>query len=90
MAVGFDRPIVALFGPTDPEVVGPYHRESSVIRGYVAQPGDSFNFKDARLGDRFMRLISTSAVLQKVDQVLNERDQTAASAPAPATARAHS
>jgi len=32
MAVGFDRPIVAIFGPTDPELVGPYRRQGDVLR----------------------------------------------------------
>ncbi len=32
IAVGFDRPVVSLFGPTDPALVGPYRRDSSVIR----------------------------------------------------------
>ena len=31
IAVGFDRPVVALFGPTDPALVGPYQREASVL-----------------------------------------------------------
>jgi heptosyltransferase I len=72
MAVGFDCPMVGLFGPTHPDLVGPYQRESSVVRGYAARPGENINFKDESLGDQLMRLISTTAVLQKVDQVLNE------------------
>ncbi len=32
IAVGFDRPAVALFGPTDPATVGPYRKEKSVLR----------------------------------------------------------
>ena len=32
MAVGFDRPLVALFGPTDPSEVGPYGRSDVVVR----------------------------------------------------------
>lgn len=32
VAVGFDRPITAIFGPTDPALTGPYHRDDSVIR----------------------------------------------------------
>lgn len=40
VAVGFDRPVVALFGPTDPALVGPYRKESSVLR-----PPDAEQFK---------------------------------------------
>ena len=32
LAVGYDRPLVGLFGPTDPAEVGPYGREDTVIR----------------------------------------------------------
>lgn len=32
MAVGFERPVVALFGPTRVELVGPYRREKDVIQ----------------------------------------------------------
>lgn len=31
-AVGFERPLACVFGPTDPALVGPYRRESSVVR----------------------------------------------------------
>jgi lipopolysaccharide heptosyltransferase I len=32
IAVGFNRPVVAIFGPTDPATVGPYRRHTSVLR----------------------------------------------------------
>lgn len=32
MAVGFDRPLAAIFGPTDPALVGPYHCSKSVVQ----------------------------------------------------------
>jgi len=70
MAVGFNRDIVALFGPTDPAEVGPYGREDSVIRGYCPSLGETINFKNSKLGDSLMRFISTATVLQKVDQVM--------------------
>lgn len=31
MAVGFDRPVIALFGPTDPALVGPYRQRDAVV-----------------------------------------------------------
>lgn len=70
MAVGFERPVVALFGPTDPKTVGPYGMDESVIRGYQPRPGETINFKDPRLGDRLMRFISTTAVIQRIDRVM--------------------
>jgi lipopolysaccharide heptosyltransferase I len=43
IAVGFSRPIVALFGPTRVERVGPYRREGDVLQ--VRRPGDTFDHK---------------------------------------------
>lgn len=43
IAVGFGRPIVALFGPTRVERVGPYRREGDVLQ--VRRPGDTFDHK---------------------------------------------
>jgi heptosyltransferase-1 len=43
MAVGFHRPLVALFGPTRTELVGPYHRDRDVIQH--ASPADDMNHK---------------------------------------------
>ena len=70
MAVGFDRPLVALFGPTEPAGVGPYQRDESVVRRFEPAPGHVVNFKDSRLGDSLMRLITIEDVLIKVDEEL--------------------
>ncbi len=43
MAVGFERPLVGLFGPTRVGLVGPYRRERDVIQHVTS--GDSFNHK---------------------------------------------
>jgi lipopolysaccharide heptosyltransferase I len=37
IAIGFARPVVALFGPTDPALVGPYQQQTSVLRPPDAQ-----------------------------------------------------
>ena len=43
MAVGFGRPAVAIFGPTDPAAVGPYRRSGDVIRPVeAAEDGRSY------------------------------------------------
>jgi lipopolysaccharide heptosyltransferase I len=44
MAVGFDRKLVALLGPTEPSLVGPYERDDDVIR--ITKPDDDFHFRD--------------------------------------------
>jgi heptosyltransferase I len=66
MAVGFDRPLLALFGPTDPAVVGPYHRDGSVIRSPAAATFQG-SYRDRGLGDRLMREIAVADVLEALD-----------------------
>lgn len=60
MAVGFDRPLVALYGPTRVGLVGPYRREACVIQH--AGPGDRFDHKDAGAGGAMMGRISVEEV----------------------------
>ncbi len=43
MGVGFDRPLVALYGPTRVNLVGPYQRERDVIQH--VEPGDPMDHK---------------------------------------------
>jgi len=53
MAVGFDRPIVALFGPTDTAKVGPYRRDGDVIQfRYDADTLDHKNDASVRMMER--------------------------------------
>ncbi len=67
MAVGFERPCVGLFGPTDPATVGPFRAERSVVR---APGGASAHFKDPSIGDSVMRRIDVETVIERIDQVL--------------------
>ncbi len=83
MAVGFDRPCVALFGPTDPAAVGPYRRAECVVRAFQPKPDERINYKDDKLGDSLMRLISSAMALQAIDRVLTlwpQRDRRAVTA----------
>ena len=72
MAVGFSRPCVALFGPTDPARVGPYGRPESVLRHSALAPQTALNFKDPRLGDALMRAIRPADVLHRVEELLSK------------------
>lgn len=73
IAVGFDRPLVALFGPTDPAIVGPYQRNDCVIRRFEPEPGRVVSFKDPKLGDSLMRLITVEDVLAGIDREVSRR-----------------
>lgn len=61
MAVGFARPLVALFGPTRICRVGPYRREREVIQH--TRPGDRFDHKDPALGRAMMERITVEEVV---------------------------
>ena len=74
MAVGFDRPCVGLFGPTDPAMVGPWAAEDAVVRALESGAPSRRRFRDPKLGDALMRLIAPSDVLARVDRV---RDRAA-------------
>jgi lipopolysaccharide heptosyltransferase I len=82
LAVGFDRACVALFGPTDPAIVGPYRRPESVVCKHRPEPGKRVNYRSRRLGDALMRLIAVPDVLERVDAVLERRPIADASASA--------
>ena len=60
-AVGFARPMVALYGPTRVERVGPYGRNADVIQHVT--PADRLDHKDARAGRALMERITTDEVL---------------------------
>lgn len=66
MAVGFSRPLLALFGPTDPEAVGPYGRISCVLRSEAASRF-SGRVRDPGLDDRLMREVQVPEVLEALD-----------------------
>jgi lipopolysaccharide heptosyltransferase I len=67
MAVGFDRPIVALFGPTNAALVGPYRRERDVLQ-HVA-PDDLLDHKNPAQA-ALMERISTDEVIEACEERL--------------------
>jgi lipopolysaccharide heptosyltransferase I len=70
MAEGFDRPCVGLFGPTAPELVGPYLSPGSAVRGWKPDNGLAVNYRDRRLGDSLMRRIEVRDVMKRVEDIL--------------------
>lgn len=68
MATGFDRPTVALYGPTDVARVGPYRREADVIQH--REPGDSIDHKDDRNAS-MMNRIGVNEVLEAAEERLS-------------------
>lgn len=68
MAVGFDRPLVCLFGPTRADLVGPYRRASDVLQA----SGDVRvgAHKNASFGRTMMARISVQQVQELAEQRL--------------------
>ena len=68
MAVGFDRPLVGLFGPTDPAEVGPYARADSVVRVPGAR-GSGHDYRSGTDSHESMRSIDVGTVLERITTV---------------------
>lgn len=68
IAVALDRPLIALFGPTDTTLVGPYKRDSDVIQHVKA--GDQFYCKDDRSADMMPR-ITVEEVIERASAILS-------------------
>ena len=60
MAVGFECPAVALFGPTRTDLVGPYRRDADVIQHAPTLTKNSH--KDERVGRAYMDAITVEEV----------------------------
>lgn len=69
MAVGFSRPMVALYGPTDRTRVGPYRRDDAVLQHVL--PGERLNHKDESLGRTLMERISVDEAVAAAEAALN-------------------
>jgi lipopolysaccharide heptosyltransferase I len=61
IAVGFEKPLVGLFGPTRIDRVGPYRRESDVLQ--PEPPPERVSHKDDRAGLAMMERIAAEDVL---------------------------
>ncbi|MBU6414223.1 MAG: glycosyltransferase family 9 protein [Planctomycetes bacterium] len=72
IAVGFDRPSIALFGPTRVDRVGPYRREADVIQHI--EPEDDLNHKHAASGLALMKRITVEEVMLRIDSMLLSDD----------------
>lgn len=69
MAVGFDRRLVGLYGPTDPARVGPYGRAADVVRPELSDEERAISFKDERAG-AVMARIAVTDVVAAIDRAL--------------------
>jgi ADP-heptose:LPS heptosyltransferase len=73
LAVAVDRPVVGVFGPTNPVHVGPYRRPGSVVRlDLPCSPCNLRKLSECRYGHACMRKLRPEAVLAKMEAVLGQ------------------
>jgi heptosyltransferase I len=71
LAVALGRPVVALFGPSDPVWAGPYHRANAVVRAELpCSPCYLRRLKNCMHGHACMNELSTQAVIERAESVL--------------------
>ncbi len=70
MAVGFDRPAVAIFGPTDPALVGPYRRPDCVLQPPDVQPQEMRKYRRRHDDQSLISRVSLEQVWEKIQATL--------------------
>ncbi len=66
IAVAFERPIVTIYGPTDPAEVGPYRRDETVVRPEAALNGHKFNYRAHKEDQSLIDQVSVDEVWGRV------------------------
>ncbi len=72
LAVALERPVVSIFGPTDPLWIGPYGRPHAVVR--LALPCSPCYLRSVRqcpYGHACMRDLDAQEVIDRAEQILN-------------------
>jgi lipopolysaccharide heptosyltransferase I len=83
LAAALDRPVVSIFGPTDPIWIGPYHRGNAVLRASLAcSPCYLRKLKHCHHGHACMRSVSPVAVIERAESSLRLSEVRLANAPA--------
>jgi lipopolysaccharide heptosyltransferase II len=71
LAVALGRPVVAVFGPTDPVWAGPYRRDSAVLTAGVAcSPCYLRRLSECPNGHICMTNVSAASVIERAEQLL--------------------
>ena len=69
VARALDRPVVGLFGYTNPKRYGPYGRPESVVDGYARFPGEQYEASMEHRADGMQR-VTVAAAVAAVERVL--------------------
>jgi heptosyltransferase I len=74
LAVALGRPVVSIFGPTDPVWAGPYRRGEAVLRAELpCSPCYLRQLSRCPHNHDCMKNVSASAVIERAESLLNER-----------------
>jgi lipopolysaccharide heptosyltransferase I len=74
LAVALDRPVVSIFGPTDPVWIGPYGRPGAVVRaGVSCSPCYLRKLHACPHQHACMREVTAEMVMERVDWTLGQR-----------------
>src|SRR5262249_55021077 len=72
LAVALDRPVVSIFGPTDPIWIGPYQRASAVLQADLqCSPCYLRRLKHCHYDHACMRSVSAPAVIERAERILS-------------------
>jgi ADP-heptose:LPS heptosyltransferase len=68
LAVALDRPVVSIFGPTDPLWIGPYRRSGAVLKAELpCSPCYLRELRRCRHDHACMQAVSTAAVIERIE-----------------------
>jgi heptosyltransferase-1 len=82
LAVALNRPVVSIFGPTDPLWIGPYRRPNAVLHADLqCSPCYLRRLRDCSYGHACMHSVSPLAVIERAESVLNASEDRRANAP---------
>ena len=72
LAVALDRPVISIFGPTDPVWIGPYKRTDAVLHADLeCSPCYLRKLKHCRHDHACMRSVSAPAVIERAERILS-------------------
>ena len=83
LAVGFDRPLVAVFGPTDPQLEGPVGRPDSVVRPPGAELLSPIRHRHQRHDQSLIAQVTADAVWQTIEAQMRRSGPAPTSPSAP-------
>lgn len=70
IGVGFARPLVAIFGPTDPALVGPYGRSDCVVQPPDMRGENLTRYRHHSADDSLIRRVGVDTVWERIERML--------------------